>query len=294
VDSPGYERVSALAAAAAAVDGVSPVDEQVLLRLKHGDKDGVVHLTRWDADELIAYGHLDLTGSRSSEAIAKLVVHPVYRRRGIGRELVQEMIAAASPGALSLWAHGRHPAAVALADALGFSVVRELWKMRRDLGPDLPPPPALPDAVRIRTFLPGDEQAVVEVNAAAFADHPEQGAMTLVGLQQRMTEPWFDPQGLFLAWRDRRLVGFHWTKVHTSDTEIPFGEVYVVGVAPEAQGMGLGRTLTLIGLHQLRSRGLDEARLYVEGDNEAAIGVYRRLGFEHSGTDVLYRRTPLR
>jgi mycothiol synthase len=292
VDSPGYERVRALADAAAAVDGVSPVDEQVLLRLKHGDDVGVVHLTRWDAGQLVGYGHLDQTGSRSSEAIAKLVVDPAHRRRGIGRALVQEMIAAASPAALSLWSHGRHPAAVALADSLGFTVVRELWKLRRGLGPDLPQPPALPDDVHISTFMAGDEQAVVDVNAAAFAHHPEQGQMTLVGLKQRMAEPWFDPQGMFLAWRDQQLLGFHWTKVHTSDTATPFGEVYVVGIAPAAQGIGLGTTLTLVGLHDLRSRALGEARLYVEGDNAAAISVYQRLGFEHVGTDALYRRAP--
>jgi mycothiol synthase len=56
--------------------------------------------------------------------------------------------------------------------------------------------------------------------------------------------------------------------------------------------MGLGKALTLTGLHHLRSRGLGEVILYVESDNEAAIAVYRGLGFTHADedTDVMYVR----
>jgi len=285
---PDVEQVRALAEAARAVDGVSPLDEQVLLRLKYGDDTGVQHLTRWDGDRLIAYGHLDASGR--GDAVAKLVVHPEHRRRGIGRALAAEMAELAAPAALSLWSHGRHPAAVSLAASLGFVVVRELWKMQRALSAPLPPV-TTPDGVVVRGFEPGDEEALLAVNAAAFADHPEQGAMSLNDLRQRMAEPWFDPAGLFLAWRGEELLGFHWTKVHSTDTDVAFGEVYVVGVAPAAQGLGLGKTLTLVGLHHLRDLGLGTVRLYVEGDNAPAIAVYTRLGFEHFDTDVLYRRT---
>jgi mycothiol synthase len=85
-------------------------------------------------------------------------------------------------------------------------------------------------------------------------------------------------------------VGFHWTKVHGGDGQRPpVGEVYVVGVDPDAQGGGLGRALTLAGLHHLRERGLGEVLLYVEADNLAARRVYERLGFDHVATDVQYR-----
>jgi len=157
--------------------------------------------------------------------------------------------------------------------------------MRRPLDATLPTLPA-GDGVRIRPFRPGEDDAAwLALNARAFADHPEQGAMTPADLGRRLSEPWFDPDGFFLAELDGRMVGFHWTKVHDNG----IGEVYVLGTDPAAQGRGLGRLLTLTGLHHLRRRGLDCVLLYVESDNTAAVAVYRRLGFAFVATDAFYR-----
>ena len=63
----------------------------------------------------------------------------------------------------------------------------------------------------------------------------------------------------------------------------------MVGVDPAGQGGGLGRALTLAGLHYLRSRGLPEVMLYVDEENTPAIRLYESLGFAHQGTDVMFR-----
>jgi mycothiol synthase len=188
-----------------------------------------------------------------------------------------------------LWAHGDLPAAAALAASAGLTRTRALWRMNRPLHLPLAVPSLAP-GISVRTFVPGqDEPAWLVLNGRAFADHPEQGRWTREDIDRREREPWFDPAGFFLAERDGRLAGFHWTKIHpVGPGGGPVGEVYVIGVDPAEQGSGLGRALTLVGLRYLRARGLPEVMLYVEESNPAAIRLYESLGFSRAGTDVMY------
>ncbi len=305
------ERVEALLTAATEADGVQPLSEHVWLHLRHGgegpDQNLLVVLPGPDgAPEIAGYAHLDPTDPVAGPS-AEVVVHPRHRGRGLGRRLVEAALEEAPGHRLRLWAHGDHPAARALATSLGFSEVRRLEQWRRSLRAPLPEAP-LPPGVRLRAFRPGDDdEAWLALNAAAFAHHPEQGGWTVRDLHARMAEEWFDPQGFLLAEIDGdagglpELVGFHWTKVHGGDLHAghdpsdghgheAIGEVYVVGVSPAHQGLGLGRALTVAGLRHLRGLGLAEAMLYVEGDNEAARAVYRRLGFTWWDTDVMFLR----
>jgi mycothiol synthase len=239
---------------------------------------------------LAGYAHVDPTDAVAGPS-GELVIHPEFRRRGLGRRLL-EAVLAETGGRLRLWAHGGHPGAARLAASAGFERVRSLWQMRRSLFAALPDP-VVPEGIRIATFRPGvDEEAWLAVNARAFADHPEQGAWTLEDVKRREQESWFDPEGFFLAWRGERLAGFHWTKVHGDGEHAhdPIGEVYVVGVDPAEQGTGLGRALVLTGLRHLRARGLAQVMLYVDEANTPAIRLYESLGFTHWDTDVMYRR----
>ena len=268
--------IGAVRRASLAVDGHDPVDESVHLRLKHR---GLDNTSAWVERDGFALRH---------EQEIDLAVVPDARGKGVGRRLAA--LAAAEPGELTAWSHGDHPAARAIAERLGFVRGRELWVMRRASAVPLPPE-APPPGVTIRDFgAATDADALLAVNAAAFAAHPEQGAMSAADLAERMSEPWFDPAGLLLAiGPDDELLGFHWTKRHDADR----GEVYVVGVSPDAHGRGLGRLLTVAGLHHLASRGVAEVHLYVESDNTPAVRLYSGLGFTHAPTDthVQYQRS---
>jgi mycothiol synthase len=180
--------------------------------------------------------------------------------------------------------------------SLGFERYRVLWQMRRPLYGSVPTV-EVPEGIRLREFVPGaDDEAWLELNNRAFAEHPDQGRWTKRDLDLRMTEPWFDPAGFLLAERvsDSRLLGFHWTKVHgttgVAHAHSPIGEVYVLGVDPDAQGSGLAVPLTLAGLRHLRGLGLDQVMLYVDASNTRAVRLYERLGFVRWITDAAFRR----
>lgn len=192
-------------------------------------------------------------------------------------EQLRDGIATAGGGRVSWWVEASDDRHVEAARSIELVPEREVLQMRRPLPAD--PPRDL----TLRGFVAGtDDEAWLDVNNRAFAWHPDQGGWELTTLHDRLAEPWFDPAG-FLIYEDPvdgRMAGFCWTKVHES-TDPLVGEIYVIGVDPSYAGRGLGRELTLAGLDHLhRIRGAEIGMLYVEHDNEAAVRLYERLGFE--------------
>ena len=295
---------------AAEEDGVSPLSEHVMLHLRYGGDPRARNVLVRDDGRLAGYGHLDPTDPVEGPA-GEMVIDPAARRKGLGLSLGQALADEAGDAGLRLWAHGDLAAAARLAAAAGFERTRALWQMRRSLQTRIGRP-QLADGISVRTFVVGqDEDKWVALNHRAFARHPEQGAWTRADLDLREREPWFDPLGFFLAERDGKLAGFHWTKIHGGTVNSStghnadsanggalghgheaIGEVYVVGVDPSERGSGLGRSLTIVGLRYLRSQGLSQVMLYVDETNAPAIGLYESLGFTHWDTDVMFSRGP--
>lgn len=291
LSAPEQEAVRGLVAAAQSADGVAPVGEQVLREL---GQQRTEHVLIIDPDDpRTATGYLNLTPGADGDATAELVVRPDARRHGVGTTLVNAAIER-SGGRVRFWAHGTQPGARAAAEVLGLRAVRELIQMHRPLR-DLPEP-VVPVGVLVRTYAGiEDNPELLRVNNAAFSWHPEQGGWTDSDIAERAVEGWFDPNGIFLAFDDGdagALLGFHWTKVHAEHADGALGEVYVVAVDPRAQGRGLGRLLTLLGLDYLARRlgHLPDptVMLYVESDNPAAVRTYQGLGFTVAAVDTAY------
>jgi mycothiol synthase len=275
--------VRRIAEACDVADGVITLNEQACLQLKYR---GLRDAALWLGDGGFALLH---------GQILDIAVHPDSRRQGVGTALARAALAEAAGGVgkIEAWSHSDHPGAARIAERLGIPKERDLRIMSRPTS--LPVPDVVvPPGVRVRTYTPADEAALLEVNAAAFAHHPEQGHMTHEDFQERTGEAWFDPNGLFLAVPEDddplepQILGFHWTKVHR-DEDPPYGEVYVVATNPKAAGRGLGGVLTAVGLRHLNTQGVDEVILYVDGDNDPAIAVYDRQGFTTVRNEVQYR-----
>lgn len=203
-----------------------------------------------------------------------------------GRLLTELVAGIASAGGGR--AHWRIPAATPehrrIASAAGFSGDRQLVQLRRSL--PLPHQSDLPT----RAFEPGvDEDDLLRVNNAAFDWHPEQSNWTHTHLDERMAEPWFDPQGLLVHPVEGPVQGFCWTKPHR-DVRPSLGEIHIIAVDPAAAGRGIGRGLVVAGLAHLAAQGLETAMLYTEADNQPARALYESLGFDVHHTVTVFER----
>ncbi|WP_394275773.1 mycothiol synthase [Luteococcus sp.] len=278
------EAVLDLVERATTEDRVRPLNEAAGFAL-----DGRGHAVHWLAHcggVLSGYAQCDRPNHQ-----VQMVVHPELRRRGVATCLAAEVAKVEKQPVW--WAFGDLPAARAMAESLGARKVRELLVMERNLAERPLEPTDAPQGVVLRPFSEADASALVEVNAEAFAHHPEQGQMTLADFRLRADEDWFDPQGIIVAADEETgaMLGFHWTKTEHGDTEHPdelLGEVYVIGVSPGASGRGIGRALLNAGMEHLVERGVERVRLYVEASEHRVVKMYESARFVVVTRDASY------
>lgn len=249
----------------------------------------------FDANQPIAFAWCDGVS-------AEFGVHPDHRGAGLGTRLLTE-VRRRYPD-VAVWAHGNLPGAAGVAAAAGLHPVRELWYMECDLqvieelmesSPEefqasLTPPPAMV----VRSFRPEDTQAWLQTNAAAFANHPEQGRIDHHDFAELRAQPWWQPHLLRVVENTRadahtpQLAGFVWLKPQAPGEM----EIFVLGVHPHYQGQKLGNLLVREGLATAVNLGATRSMLYVDGADTIATHLYERFGFKHVSTDVQYAASP--
>jgi mycothiol synthase len=271
-------------------DGHNALGEHKWLDLVHGGRAGFagVIATEPGHDHVVGYAHLSRHAEPGgAEWGLEIVVDPEHRGVGAEAALVGaalEVVRDAGGGHLHLWVFQPTEIHDAVAHRLGLERGRDLLHMRVVL--PIAHELHLPDGVRIRPFEVGsDEAAWLEINNAAFEHHPEQGAWDHETLERRMAQDWFDPADLLLAVDGDRVVGSNWTKL---DNEKRSGEIYVIAVDPASHRGGLGKALSVAGLHHMHDRGMKEGTLYVDSANEKALAMYRKIGFEVDHRDRAY------
>lgn len=281
-----------LIGAAARIDGHEPLGEHKFLRLQRGD-DLSAAVLAFEDGVLAGYAHTVTYGAQDERrASCEFVVHPSFRRHGVGRTLLSQAIMSAhGQGAkrMDLWAYNDTHASQRIAGQFGFVPARRLLHLHRHMR-GVPAPASVAGAT-LRAARPGvDDEAWLALNNHIFAGHPENGQWTLDDLRGRMAQPWFDPADVLMLEFDGVLAGFCWLKIEDRENEGCVGEIYVIGTAPEHRGRGLGRHLLASALQRLRVRGADVAAIYVDESNEAAVALYETSGFHYHHVDVCYSR----
>jgi len=216
-----------------------------------------------------------------------LTVHPDFRRRGHGRRLLEaglEIVRRDGERELLLYVATTGPAE-AFARAMGMTYTSSLWRF------ELPPATAVPEPAFSTDFVcrPLSDwlalQRYVELMNTCFRGHPTPLSWSVEEISYVQRRGEFDTSSVMLVCPTDRPddpVAFARSTLQPPEegsTE-PVGEVRLIGVLPEWRGHGLGRELLRWGVAHARAQGAGAVRLSVEAENERALGLYRRNGFE--------------
>jgi len=225
--------------------------------------------------QVVGYAHVLRHGEVANVA-DESCVHPDFRGRGIGAQLVEVADSwARDRGLPRLHMHAVTEEGRRLFEAFGFERIRYFWRMEINLD-DEPPPAEPPPGFVVRSYRPGaDDAALHAIHQEAFAEHWEFTPHPLEDwLGWRTTRNDYDPELWQLAFEGDELAG----------AVLPFGErgfgwVLDLAVGPRFRKRGLGLALLRAGFRELYTRGFTQVGLEVDSENETgATRLYERAG----------------
>lgn len=195
-----------------------------------------------------------------------LLVHPLYRRRGIGKELIRTILPLiqsqnfhklifSSPAHLNnLW-----------LTANGYSYMHSEYYMERD---DLKPLLDYKKTLTFRTAISEDIPLLCAFDEACF---PNKQVDAIERFQHLIDGREYQ---ILLAYENNNPVGkahLRWQPTGATLSDI--------AILPTHQGKGLGTTLIAHCINMALSEGKPHLNLDVETHNERALKLYTRLGF---------------
>jgi len=259
-------------------------------------------IAAFDGERMVAYGvvrakTVPADGVHLMDGVYQVhpegCVHPDFRRRGIGTELIRRSVARGArlhvlraprlTAELMMYVNDRNPGVRALTEAMGMRPVRSWHEMERDLT-DLGDPAPVPRGLRLAAWEPAvDEQLRVAANET-FAGN--------WGSFERGSANWrhwvsgsraFRPAVSLLLWDGDQIASYQLVyefEADTAATGVREAWIGQVGTRPPWRGRGVASALLTHVLAACRAHGYQRAALSVDtGNSTGASGIYERAGF---------------
>jgi mycothiol synthase len=243
------------------------------------------------AAQLVGYAEL-WHAAGLKRATARVLVHPTWRRKGVGRRLLGLLEGRARAGGgthMDIQISSEIGGGRAFLEARGFATVHRSWRMVLTQAQAVPLP-RWPFGYQPRSFVVGqDERTSMLIENESFQSEWEFLPVELGEIEGFVHSPCFQAEGVIYAVYEEQVVGECWSWIDTEAAE-RHGDVWCLCVHPRHRRRGLGRTLLLAGVQWLRGQGVPSITLFVDGANDRARHLYESVGFVSVEEQVWYRK----
>jgi mycothiol synthase len=219
--------------------------------------------------------------SSDDAAVTTGLVHPSWRRQGIGGHAYDWASGRASPSGIRAETEALGDGAHALYLSKGLTQVfaEDVMQLPGSAQLPLADPPA---GLTLSPWGQADPARFYAVYHAAFRDRPG-----FPGWSQARWVEWIGDDEDFRA---------EWTLLASlGPADVGFiagdatGWITQMGVVPSARGRGIGAALIGEAVRRMRSAGVEAITLNVNVNNQPAAALYRRLGFTRIGRRARYQ-----
>jgi mycothiol synthase len=218
-------------------------------------------------------------------AILQCMVHPLHRKKGIATVLIQRAIQHAEKAqskVMQVCVPQTNLPAKNFASHLDFKFIRCFYEFKLDLNRIRQPEVEQPDYI-IRPLGPDEADRLTRVQNRSFANSWGFNPNTQGEIEYRINLSSCSPENIMMAYRHNHPIGYCWTRFMNEKDPADGGlegEIHMLGVDPEYRRRGIGRSVLLAGLADLKNKGVAMAHLTADSDDPAAIGLYESVGFE--------------
>ena len=278
-------------------DGDEDYASEQDLREEFGDPDKDFErgsIAIYDGAAMAGYGTLTSRSTADPEHIMRHAggVHPAYRGRGLGNDLLAWSERAAVP-----LHEERHPGrplvlsggclsgnagAVALYESRGYQAARWFQGMLRDLSAPLPEI-SVPAGIRIVGYAPDLAEDARLVRNESFRDHWGSTETSAQAWAHMRASAAFRPGLSFLAYEGSEPLGVLISQeypAHQARTGRRELYVAIVGTRSAGRKRGIATALLATVLSAARADGYDRASLGVDADSlTGAVRLYEQVGF---------------
>ncbi|MCB0080622.1 MAG: GNAT family N-acetyltransferase [Caldilineaceae bacterium] len=230
--------------------------------------------------------------------LAWVEVDPEWRRQGLGRQLLTQVVGRAKSLAVEhilIYANENDAASRSFLETNGFWAKSDYWRLTAPA--ELPSAaPQWPAGYRIRSFAEVQDFAILkQAYTRSYGDLWGHGANSIAARQwpsERMADNWlhdWDPEGegIFILYApDGGIVGLcRGVLGEAQGDQLPMGVVDAPGITADYYHLGLQKPLALMVMQWLRRRGQGPLELWSFGDSATTVALYQEVGFtvaEHS------------